>query len=235
MIEAIDYSHKRSEQPIYFVDFDFTLFDTRLFSDVLFSSLATASNLPFNEVATTSSNYYTHPTLGGYDIAKHAMSIGVSPEIVWPLLDDVLKNDFLYGDSNVFLEELVADGNLVTILSFGEQKFQLAKIGSVLERTSKSVQDATEVHIVQERKTNFIQRFYPRHFGMLIDDVPSQNLPEGILEVHIQRGGMFPTPVWNSEAQVAVSSLQMVTHYSSELVSRAFTSLGKKGILVADE
>lgn len=218
-----------SSRPLFLVDFDLTLFNTTRFSEALFSSFASVCSLQVGDVEKSANDHYIDPILGGYDIELHAMSLGICPEKAWLLLDEILKTNFLYQDSALFLENLTANDDPVTILSFGERRFQTQKILQSLKHLSVNIRDSLDVQIVQERKTRYIQRSYPGKQGMLIDDIPNQGLPNGMLEVQIARGTTFSSPVWYSDKEVRVSSLEMIIDNLDELLRGSFTSFDKEG------
>lgn len=166
------------------IDFDFTLFKSFDFWQDFSVALAQASG---KDLATYSNGYEEFVRGEGrlrlvdYDlILEHA---GVTLEQVSEHFARISANkDYLYEDARQLLTELrnMPDYE-VEILTFGEERFQRFKLKLVPEVAGY------RHNIIQKLKTNFIAETFLGRQGVLIDDKPDQQLPEGWTEIHINR------------------------------------------------
>ncbi len=178
---------------IVLVDFDETLFKTGHFRHDLWQLLAGQAGLSIDTVQKDSVQYFADPVLGGYDFAAHATSYNLDPERLWQLLDNLLtKKNYLYEDSAGFIQNLQSQNYDVSILSFGEHRFQQAKITSHLKYLD-SYRDMRYA-ITMQKKNSYIAEKYAQHRGVLIDDVPNQQLPDGFTEIQIDRASKLNGP-----------------------------------------
>lgn len=174
-----------------FVDWDWTLFDTTAFIEDLWKDISRQSGVPVQQVAADGEVFHINPRLGGYDFEKHIKSYGLEVDAAWHSLNDLLTaKDYLYPDSEQFMNELLGRPYSTSILSFGEDTYQRAKIAPYLKRFSKEV----SVDTVFEKKAQFIARHYMGKRGALVDDVPEQNLPKGFAEIHLDRSTKLKSP-----------------------------------------
>jgi len=127
-------------------------------------------------------------------------SYDLNSGVLWTRLDELVQgNDYLYADSARFMQELLGDDFDPTILSFGEAKFQQAKIIPCLEKLAGSSWAASRigVEVVARRKAEHLAETYRGHRGVLLDDVPRQNLPAGFIEIQIDRKRDLPQLLGN--------------------------------------
>lgn len=194
---------------ILYIDFDSTLYDTAAFAVNLWVLLAQKTGLPFDQVRAASESYYFHPSLGGYEYEKHIMQYGLAPDEMWRALDTITSGPgYLYPDSVDFIQNLLIDGYVPKILTFGEKRFQKAKITPLLPLlTGTTYADKLEVIVVDKKKNEYIGRLHPGQRGVLVDDKPGQQLPPGFTEIHIDRSGGITKPDMSGQI-IRVSDLQ---------------------------
>jgi hypothetical protein len=150
--------------------------------------------------------YFFHPTLGGYEYEKHIRKYNFDPEDMWAELDKVAtQKDYLYAESADFMRSLQADGYTPKILTFGEKRFQLAKILPTLSRLKNGTADI-EVIVVDQKKNIRIAALHNGQRGVLIDDKPDQELPSGFTEIHLNKDLGVREPQFNGNV-VSVSTL----------------------------
>ncbi len=158
--------------------------------------VAEEAGLPFEEVFPAMHSFMADPTLGGYDYEAHVKSYGLDPETMWrKLAEERSKASYLYPDSASFIQSARAHGYDPKILSFGEKRFQTLKITPSLPELVGGDSKPLEVTIVDRKKHQHIRELHPGQRGVLIDDVPNQELPEGFTEIHIDRTLQLPHPV----------------------------------------
>ena len=179
---------------VIYVDFDSTLYHTALFSDQLRKRLSKKTGLPAEEIKADGRAFFFHPYLGGYEYEKHMAKYGLDPAEMWSLLEETCKTNFLFTDSIDFIKALRADGFDPKILSFGEKRFQSIKIQAMLPLLSSGGRDI-EVVIVDKKKNQHIAALHNGQHGVLIDDVPDQDLPAGFTEIHLNRSQALQTPL----------------------------------------
>lgn len=178
------------------VDFDFTLYKTDEFAQDLWQELSSQSGLPQATVAADGERFHMHPGLGGYDFEAHINSYDLDRELLWKKLGDIATSkDYLYEDSRPFIQELRGDGYAPSILSFGETRYQAAKIEPVLDTlVGVDTGQLLPFQVIMQRKGPYIARQYPGERGALVDDVKRQHLPKGFLEIHIDRSSSQSAP-----------------------------------------
>lgn len=181
---------------ILYIDFDSTLYDTAAFAANLWALIAQKTGLSLDKVRADSGSYYFHPFLGGYEYEKHVLQYGLAPEEMWQTLHTITSDpDYLYPDSVGFMQGLLADGYEPKILTFGEKRFQEAKITPLLPvLTGATYTDKLEVLVVDTKKNEYISQLHQGQRGVLVDDKPDQQLPPGFTEIHIDRSGGITTP-----------------------------------------
>jgi len=181
---------------VFYVDFDRTLYDSHRFTTDLFSAAAKEVGITTEEVFSNLGQFFPHPTLGGYDFEAHMKAIGASPKTMWQHLEELVNtNDYLYPDSKPFIRAARQAGFDPQILSFGEERFQMIKIIPAMKMLVDEGEVLPKVTVVDRKKHEHIRELHPGQIGVLIDDVPDQELPEGFIEIHIDRSTSMPKPV----------------------------------------
>jgi hypothetical protein len=204
--------HKLMSTFHVYVDFDSTLYDTKRFMADLWRIITTEFVVSAKEL---SDDYSTHHMLGGYDFAAHMAAHGLDPAQMWRILDTLTHQDYLYEDSIAFIRTLRADGYDPRILSFGEQRFQEAKIRPTLTALTGSDPKAQSQHqrldyeIVSHPKSEHLASIVPGEHGILVDDKPDQHLPLGFTEVHLDRARIIAKP-FRETSGYTVSDLTQV-------------------------
>lgn len=179
-------------------DFDSTLFETHRFSDDLAALVAHEAKLDPVKVRSDMKTFITAPGLGGYEYEAHVLSYGLEASKLWLLLADLVKtNNYLFADSLPFMRELRTDGYDPKILSFGEDRFQRAKIEPNLSRLigiAEHEAEPLDFQVVYRRKNEHIGKLHAGERGVLVDDVPNQELPAGFTEIHLYRARKLTEP-----------------------------------------
>jgi hypothetical protein len=182
------------------IDYDWTLANTTESSDDLWLMIAEQSEIALEQVAADGAGF--HPShLGGYDFTKHVDSYGLDEDELWEELDymaevaaDRNPPAYLYSDSALFMRNLIRNGLSPSILTFGEDRFQRAKINPNLDYLSDGTTYQIPVDTVMEGKGEFIARTYPNKKGVLVDDKPGQKLPDGFTEIQLDRAADLQDP-----------------------------------------
>lgn len=176
------------------VDFDVTLFKTHEWMHDLWTEFAARTGLSYADVGADGQRFHVDPVLGGYDFNAHCDSYGLDRTLMWRRVEEMARSkDYLYDDSPAFIQQLQDAGYRPAILSFGERDFQTVKILPTLGRLSgikdREAASGSELPftVVMEKKGDYIAREYAGEQGVLVDDVPDQNLPGGFSEIHIDR------------------------------------------------
>ena len=126
----------------YFIDFDHTLYNTRLLINRMLLELAKyiaeQNNIDFQNVFNDLQSTFNHGKNGINDIYKlieelsHSSNYNFDKKKANTIIDNVLLygNNFLYEDSISFLKYLKSHGNMIYILSYNENDlyFQSIKI-----------------------------------------------------------------------------------------------------------
>ncbi len=183
------------------LDYDFTLFDTARFSTDLWQEVARLTDIPLAQAAADGEGFHADPVLGGYDYEKHMAAYGLESAAMWAVLDDVVRsNDYLYEDSAEFVQVLRAEGYRPYILSYGVMPYQRAKIVPYIGKLAGASDERRNTGpdlgytIILRRKGEYIAEAYPGARGALVDDVANQILPEGFVEIHIDRSLELTSP-----------------------------------------
>lgn len=173
-------------KPILFVDLDRTLFDTVAFFNFV-------ENILINEFKVTTEDYEkvrplyavesTDPMLRYSDFDEILIRLDISKESFQQVVTSSAGNNkFILKDAVGFIEWLQqCTTHEVRILSFGQYYFQMLKL-----LVSPALSNFPE-HIIMQRKNEFIAKEYTNRTGILIDDKPNQALPEGWVELFIDR------------------------------------------------
>jgi len=195
-----------------YVDFDFTLYNTKRFGGDLWQAIATAYRVPVAELSADANDYNTHPILGGYDFAAHMAAHGLDPAQMWEVLDTLRHEDYLYDDSATFIGRLRAEDYNPRILSFGEQRFQEAKIRPTLTTLTgddpKAQHQCLDYEVVSRPKSEHLADILPGEHGVLVDDKPDQHLPPGFSEIHLDRGRILAKPLRKTDGYTVSDLMQ---------------------------
>lgn len=181
-----------------YIDFDSTLYDTAKFADDLATMLCERFRIDKDTYRKASRDYFAHPGLGGYDFTAHTSAFNIPTDVAWATLDALVGDkDYLYPDAAEFIASLFKAGLRPKVLSFGEQRFQEIKIKAalphLLKRTTLGTHDM-EYYVVFKKKREHILENHPGERGVLVDDVPDQQLPSGFTEIHIDRKAALAAP-----------------------------------------
>lgn len=192
-------------------DWDLTLFNTAEFADDLWGLIADLSGVNKEIVAVDGANFHSDPILGGYAFEDHVRKYDLPLELAWSSLKKMHQDkDYLYDDSEEFIDNLVNRGYQPKILSFGEYHFQEAKIVPYLDRLH-----GIDFSVVMERKSQHISNNYRGSRGVLIDDVPDQKLPEGFTEIFFNPSGKASDI--KSANQYVINSLHQAVNIIDDL------------------
>lgn len=190
------------------MDFDSTLYDTSRFTAELWKIIALEAHLPVGQVRSDSESYYFHEHLRGYEYEKHIKSYNLDTDKMWQKLDIITtREDYLYLDSADCIQTLRTNGYAPKILTFGEERFQLAKIRPMLPYLVGDTEPANmNITVVDRKKNQHIFELHEGEKGVLIDDKPDQDLPQGFTEIHINRSRTTDEPITQGNI-VMVSNL----------------------------
>jgi hypothetical protein len=209
--------HDMSAPFILYVDFDNTLFDTKRFAADLYTLIARHANTTAAGVAESAKQHISHPGLGGYQFARHIAGYNLDSGSMWQQLGELLATkDYLYPDSSDFIQQALRHGYDPHILSFGETRFQQAKIRPALTALNGEQPQNIPMTIIDYKKHIYINRTHPGGRGTLIDDVPDQQLPAGFTEIHIDRSLSLPKPL-RATAGYTVSNLSQALQVIDQL------------------
>jgi hypothetical protein len=172
-------------KPVIFLDFDRTLFDTDLFWIDFAECLAVVIGISPAQILNAYTDYVTTTNLTSYIFYEdYIKQHNINHKLVQESVDKMLKNkQYLFEDA---IELLDGSNNLqreceVAVLTYGQELFQNLKIS-----LCKELKNLTS-YITLLPKTEFIDYYMPNRFGLLVDDKLGQNLPNGWVEVHIDR------------------------------------------------
>ena len=195
---------------VIYIDFDRTLYDSGRFSDDLWALIGRQAGIDPSQVAESVAKFETHETLGGYDYEAHIRAFGLDPAQMWAKLAQLLDAyDYLYDDSARFVQSLLGSGYRPRILSFGNYKFQAAKIAPTLDVLAGTTGHELGYDIVMRRKREHLIEYHPGEHGVLIDDKPGQELPEGFTEITLDRPRGLAEVVREGPAYVASDLAQV--------------------------
>lgn len=140
---------------------------------------------------------------------------------MWQRLDGIVRShDYLYEDSAAFMRGLRAAGYDPRIVTFGEQRMQHAKILPNLARLAGGdkayAAQPLAVDVTTGNKGDFLTARYAGQHGVLVDDVPDQNLPEGFVEIHLDRPRQLLAPLAKTGG-FTVSSLEQARQVINSL------------------
>jgi FMN phosphatase YigB (HAD superfamily) len=114
--------------------------------------------------------------------------------------------DFCYPEVHRMLKQLTANGWEMSILTYGDEEYQLYKISHCKLLTELSL----PVHVVDESKRLFLAREFPKQPGILVDDKYPLNLPSHWKHIWINRGQQLKTPVKVPDGTWQISSLDQL-------------------------
>jgi len=195
-----------------YVDFDSTLYDTKRFRADLSQEIAIQSGMTVEELNADIGSYLTHPTLGGYDFPGHMTAHGLKPADMWDILNTLPHERYLYDDSAAFIRMLRADGYDPSVLSFGEQRFQEAKIrpalAALIGGSPKTEGQALPFEVVFRPKREHLADIRPGGHGALVDDRSDQHLPDGFTEIHLDRKHPLSKPLRKTNGYVVSDLIQ---------------------------
>ncbi|HSX07162.1 MAG TPA: hypothetical protein VLG92_05585 [Candidatus Saccharimonadia bacterium] len=185
-----------------YIDFDRTLFDTPRFGSDLRHGIAMHANITPEQARADAAPFYTHARLRSFDFEGYVATYGLNPDEMLEYVRQLAQaNNYLYPGSAQFMQSLQASGLNPKILSFGEDRFQRAKILPTLPYLFGDVDSQTpatnticEVYVTLEPKGPHIAHKHPGEQGILVDDVPEQNLPAGFSEIHLDRNSNLRNP-----------------------------------------
>ncbi len=173
---------------IVYVDFDSTLYDTPQFGQDLKQLISNEAHVSFEQVVKDTRQFVADPNLGGYDYESHIRSYDLDPNAMWAALEQlVATHNYLYEDSPEFMQALYDEGYTPHILSFGEERFQAIKITSSLGHLAGNTNHKIGFDVIMRKKQGHIAERHPGGRGVLIDDRPDQDLPDGFAEITLDR------------------------------------------------
>lgn len=197
-------------KPLLLIDFDTTLFKTTDFWNDFAVIFAEASGQPANKYV----NHYTDLAVGegrrmsiDYDALLVDAHVAAEP-IRLAAKEQLVQKSYIFEDALTLLAQLsqIKQNYDVAILTFGQVAFQNLKIEHAPELTG------IPIHITEQLKNEYISQYFSdRPGGALVDDKPGQELPDGWLEIHIDRNtSQYASPVWETQTIVTITSLNDV-------------------------
>jgi hypothetical protein len=200
-----------SKELLVYVDFDFTLHDTARFGHDLRRLIIGKTGLSVEKIVEDTPQFVADLNLGGYDYESHMRSYGLDTAMMWATLEAlVTENNYLYDDSPEFIQSLCGEGYKPHILSFGEARFQAMKIAATLGRLTGDTGHQIGFDVVMRKKREHISEHHASERGVLIDDKPDQDLPDGFTEITLDRPAALETVRQQGSVYVA-SNLRQVT------------------------
>ena len=173
--------------PLFFIDYDRTLFKTDAFKKQMFGALARKMQTSEKELTDAAKAARTDAKLGGFDYRAFIRDHGADVDEYEEELRNVLRSDdHLYDDATKFTHELIKRGLHPTILTYGEYHFQYEKVLAFIEALGTD-EYVVPIIVTNEPKGTYIARHYDKQQGILIDDKKDQRLPDGFEEVWLNR------------------------------------------------
>jgi len=193
---------------LVFVDFDSTLFSHQQFGGDWRRALAAEAHISRAQFDEEELALQSDPTKQ-YSVTLHLASHGVGRERIAAIFRDLCtQNNYLYPDAALFVQSVREASLEPTILTFGGQLFQNAKIEPNLARLAGNGRNLS-YHVVDIAKGEYIASHVHGKRGVLIDDVADQNLPPGFTEIHLDRARQLDEPE-KLESGYEVSNLNQV-------------------------
>jgi len=222
-----DHTPKSPSKLHVYIDFDRTLFDTPKFGDDLNHLIAVHARVSPAQARMDAAPFYTHATLRSFDFEGYVAAYGLSPDTMLEHVRQLVHaNNYLYDDSVQFIEALQTSGFTPKILSFGEDRFQRAKIiptfTHLLGSDNADYGDSAslETYVILEPKGQHIALKHPSERGVLVDDIPDQQLPPGFSEIHLMRGSTLKQPQ-STASGFTISDLAQAYAAIMQLVSQS--------------
>lgn len=205
------------------LDFDRTLFDTHNFWIDLDILLFKKYGLPPDWLKEN----YPKFVLSKYDQQMVVFQLLANqsrvPEAELAMsITEMIKNkpdNYLFFDAVDILSDLnqFAHGYEVEILTFGDNQFQAIKTdpGELIRKIP--------IRIISEPKSEYIKREFSDYRGILIDDKPDQQLPEGWLEINLLRSNQSLNDIYEQSKNVYVinnlhQAQPIITNYKNNKV-----------------
>lgn len=121
-----------------------------------------------------------------YNFFNHIKKLGLKPDDVESaILDAFSDKDYSYPDVQQFLDFLQTKSNNITLLTYGETRFQTLKYSC-----APTLHKLNYVDTLQP-KTEYIKNNYPNGQGMIIDDKIIDNLPPNFKQIWLTRPGAY--------------------------------------------
>ena len=180
-----------------FVDFDSTLFDNQRFAADFYEYISGLMSITPEAARSRAEDFYSKGAIRSFDFSGYIKALKLDEPAMWKYLNSLVSgNDYLYGDSAYFIQSLRSGGFDPKILSIGEDRFQKAKIMPNLTRlTGSEVADRPlRVEVILALKGDYLADFYRGKRGALVDNTPGQQLPNGFMEIHIDRSQDLDSP-----------------------------------------
>jgi len=175
-------------KPRVFIDYDRTLFDTEKFGNELLPVIATIAKISVEDVTAKVKQAKISEKYGGFDLDTLISDLKIDATDTYDAIETLLSgNDFLLPGAAEFIQDLQALECEPEILTFGHEEFQELKVSTYLHELQKDPnKPPIKYHITQEPKSEFIHQLAVQEnaFGILLDDVDEQGLPQTFDEIH---------------------------------------------------
>lgn len=195
-------------EPLLLLDFDRTLFRTDYCWQDFAAALAQAANKPDDTYVSSYESFLKDEgRLQMIDYNKILGQTGVAKEVIWQNLQKIAAGkDYLFDDARQLLgqRKKLEEKFELAILTFGQEQYQRLKLNLVPE-----IADLPQF-IIQTLKTDFISSKFAGRRGVLVDDKFGQQLPDGWVEIHIDRQENYVAPVQLDDNIYRVTSLMDV-------------------------
>jgi hypothetical protein len=199
-------------KPVLFVDLDRTIFDTvgffTLIEDILKNNF-NVSDTDYEKIRSLYAVQSADPMLRYSDFDEILVRLGISKEEFQKVVINAAgKNKYILPDAVHFIEWLLnCKTHEIRILSFGQYYFQMLKL-----RVTPAIKSIPE-HIIMTRKNEFIAKEYSNRIGILIDDKPNQELPNGWKEIYIDRARNVNSSYNESNSMIRITTLADAPKY----------------------
>lgn len=123
-----------------------------------------------------------------YDFFDHIKNLGLNPDDVEAtIINSFINKDYSYPDVRQFLNFLQTKSNNITLLTYGETRFQKLK-----HTCAPTLHKLNYVDTMQP-KTEYIKTHYTDGQGIIIDDKIIDNLPSNFRQIWLTRPDAYPT------------------------------------------